>query len=136
MALQYFTDESTTSGSLDFLSDWLKKNPKNKVKQFNVVELIAVKSNKGFLCTTDSFQVFIWRNSRIATHLVEAMDTWINKTPDKGSLLVVVLEPSQKDGYQLAVDKEIPITWFQAGKGYTTLVGSVVSTDPNLNPFL
>lgn len=136
MALQYFTDESTTSGSLDFLNNWLEKNPKNKVKEFNVVELIAVKSGKGFLCTTESFQVFIWKNSRVATHLVEAMDTWINKAPDKGCLLVLILSPSAKDGYQLAIDKEIKVTWFQAGKGYTTLEGNVVSTDPNQNPFL
>jgi hypothetical protein len=136
MTLQYFSEETTTSGSIEFLSDWLKKNPKNKIKIHNVVELIAVKSGKGFLCVTESFQVFIWKNSRIAGHLVEALDSWINKTPDKGSLLVVVLEPSQKDGYQLAVDKDVPVTWFQSGKGYTTLEGSVISLDPNLNPFL
>ena len=136
MALQYFTDDSSTSGSLQFLNDWLKENPKNKIQQHNVIEFVAVKSGKGFLCITELFQVFIWKNSRIATHLVEAMDTWINKTPDKGSLIVVVLDKKNKDGYQLAVDKDIPVTWFQAGKGYTTLEGNVVSTDPNQNPFL
>ena len=136
MALQYFSEESSNSGSLEFLNDWLKKNPKNKIKTHNVVELIAVKSGKGFLCTTELFQVFIWKNSRTASYLVEALDSWINKTPSKGSLLVVVLEPSHKDGYKLAVDKEIPITWFQSGKGYTTLEGSVVSEDLDQNPFL
>ncbi len=137
MALEFFSDnEETGTGSLEFLNDWLKENPKNKEKTFPIKEFKAVKSGKGFLCITDKFQTFIWKNSKVAKFLIQAMDVWINLEPDSGYFLAVVLDPKQKDGYRIAVDKEIKVTWFQLGKGYTTQEENAFSEETDLNPFL
>lgn len=137
MALSFFEEpEDTGSGSLDFLNDWLEANPKNKEKQFPVVEIKLAKSKKGYIVSTDKFMVFLWKKSKVATMLVQAMDVWINMEPDTGYELLVVLDPKTKDGYKLGVDKEKKVTWFQMGNGYTTLESNAHCQESDLNPFL
>ena len=137
MGLTFFeSNEDNGTGELLFLNDWLKENPKNKDKQFILWELKAVKSGKGFIGVTNSFQIFFWKNSKLAKMLVEAMNVWINLEPDTGYELVVVLDPKSKDGYRIAADKDKKVTWFQMGNGYTTSEGNAFSEETDLNPFL
>lgn len=137
MALTFFeSQEDNGTGELLFLNDWLKENPKTKEKIFEVTEFKAVKSGKGFMGITNSFQVFIWKNSKIAKMLVEAMNVWINIEPDTGYKVVIALEPKSKEGYKLGVDKDHKVTWFQMGNGYTTLELNAYSEESDLNPFL
>jgi hypothetical protein len=49
MAIEFFQEqEETGSGSLEFLDDWLKENPKNKQVDWEVLEIKAVKSGKRY----------------------------------------------------------------------------------------
>jgi hypothetical protein len=137
MALSFFEEpEDNGSGSLDFLNDWLEANPKNKEKQFPIVEIKLAKSKKGYIVSTEKFMVFLWKKSKVATMLVQAMDVWINLEPGSGFEMLVVLDSKTKDGYKLGVDKEKHVTWFQMGNGFTTLESNAHSQESDLNPFL
>lgn len=137
MTLTFFeAKEDSGNGELLFLNDWLKENPKPKNKEFEVTEVKAVKSGKGYLVITNDFQVFLWKKSKVTQMLLQAFDVWINTEPDTGFKLLVVLNPKLKDGYQLAVDKEIKVTWFTMGNGFTTTVENAYSEETDLNPFL
>jgi hypothetical protein len=137
MALSFFEEpEDNGTGSLDFLNDWLEANPKNKEKQFSVTEIRLAKSKKGYIVSTGKFMVFLWKKSKVATMLVEAMNVWINVEPDTGFDLVIALDPKSKDGYKLGVDKDKKVTWFQMGNGFTTLEHNAYSEETDLNIFL
>lgn len=137
MALTFFEDkEDSGTGSLGFLNEWLEENPKNKQKEFDIVEIKAVKSGKGYLLSTDKFMIFLWKKSKLVTQLIEAFNVWVNLEPDTGFRLVCVLNPKTKDGYQIAADKETKVTWFTMGNGYTQTEESAYSEETDLNPFL
>lgn len=137
MALTFFeVNEDSGTGELLFLNDWLKENPKNKTTIFEVTDIKAVKSGKGYIAITRSFQVFLWKNSKVTKMLVQALDVWINHEPDTGFQLLVVLDSGSKDGYKLAVDKDVKATWFQMGNGFTTTEQFAYSQETDLNIFL
>lgn len=137
MTISFFeSNEDNGTGELLFLNDWLIENPKNKIQTFEVVEFKAVKSGKGFLGVTNQFQVFIWKNSKLAKMLVEALNVWINVEPDTGYKVILMLDSKSKDGYRLGVDKDIKVTWFHMGNGFTTMEQSAYSKETDLNPFL
>lgn len=137
MPLSFFESvEDNGSGELLFLNDWIKENPKPKKKEFELIELKAVKSGKGLIGITTDFQIFLWKNSKLTKQLLEALDVWVNLEPDTGFKLVVVLEPKLKDGYKIGADKDVKVTWFQMGNGYTTLGVNAFSQESDLNPFL
>lgn len=137
MPLTFFeTQEDNGNGDLLFFNEWIKENPKPKVKEFVVTEVKAAKSGKGYsVCTTD-FQVWLWKKSKIAQMLIEAFDVWINKEPDTGFKLLVAIEPKSKEGYRLGVDKDVKVSWFTMGNGYTTLEQDAYLKETDLNPFL
>lgn len=137
MALTFFeAKEDNGSGELLFLNEWLEENPKPKNKEFEVTEVKAVKSDKGYLVLTNDFQVFLWKKSKVTQMLLQAFDVWINVEPDTGFKLLVVLDLKLKDKYKLAVDKEVKVTWFTMGNGFTTSVDNAYSQESDLNPFL
>jgi len=137
MAISFFEEsEDNGTGSLEFLNDWLEENPKNKEKSFPITEIKLAKSKKGYTVSTGKFMVFLWKKSKVATMIVEAMNVWINLEPDTGFQLLVVLDPKTKDGYKIGVDKEKHVTWFQMGNGFTTLEHNAYSEEKDLNPFL
>lgn len=137
MSLTFFeAKEDNGNGELLFLNEWLEQNPKPKNKEFAVIECKASKSKKGFMLITSDFQVWLWKKQKLTQQLLEAFDVWVNKEPDSGFKLVVVIDLSAKDKYRVAVDKEVKVTWFAMGNGYTTLDGNAYSEETDLNPFL
>lgn len=137
MALKFFDDDAQSSGNgqLSFLPDWLEENPKNKTTTFLVTEIKRVQSGKGYMVITDKFAVFLWKNSKIAKFLVDALAHWV-EYPDTGYELYVVLKKPDKPDYQLASDTERPTTWFTSKNGFTTVEPDASSVGENQNPFL
>lgn len=137
MPLTFFeSKEDNGTGELLFLNEWLEKNPKPKSKEYDVTEVKAVKSGKGYLLITNDFQTFLWKKSKLTQMLLQAFEVWINIEPDSGFRLVIVLDPKSKDGYKVAADKETKVTWFTMGNGFTTTEESAYSEETDLNPFL
>jgi hypothetical protein len=139
MALKFFEPEETSgNGSLEFLNDWLKENPKNKTREFLITEVKRVQSNKGFLISTTHFNVFAWKNAKLTKMLIEALDHYINESKYGYELYVVLKSPTKPD-YSLAADEETKITWFTTKNGYTTSEQNATSleeVDTDTNPLI
>lgn len=120
MPLKFFEpEESNSNGSLDFLNDWLVENPKNKQKEFLITEVKRVQSNKGFIVSTEKFNVFMWKNAKLTKMLVEALDHYINQSKFGFELYVVLKSPTKAE-FSIAANDESRITWFSSKNGYTT----------------
>ncbi|HET6747597.1 MAG TPA: hypothetical protein VFH06_05830 [Candidatus Saccharimonadales bacterium] len=120
MALKFFEpEESNSNGSLDFLNDWLVENPKNKQVQFLITEVKRAQSNKGFIVSTEKFNVFLWKNAKLTKMLIEALDHYINESRFGYELYVVLKKPTKAD-FSIAANDESRITWFTSKNGYTT----------------
>lgn len=129
MALKFFEpEESNSNGSLEFLNDWLVENPKNKKTEFLITEVKRVQSNKGFICSTTDFNVFMWKNAKLTKMLIEALDHYINESKF-GYELYVVLKKPNKPEFSIAANDESKITWFMAKNGYTTLEENATSLE-------
>lgn len=137
MALKFFDSQPSSSGSLDFLDEWIKKNPKNKETVFPINEVKRAQSNKGYTVKTDKFMVFLWGNSKDCKNLLEALQFYC-ENPQDGCQLAVVLDDPKEPKYRLAVDDEKPVTWFVMGNGFTTTepVYSLGEESSSFNPLL
>lgn len=139
MSLKFFEpEESNGNGSLEFLNDWLIENPKNKQKEFLITEVKRVQSNKGFIVSTEKFNVFMWKNAKLTKMLVEALDHYINESKFGYELYVVLKSPTKSD-FSIAANDETKITWFTSKNGYTTLEENATSQtteDTGLNPLI
>lgn len=135
MAIEFFNTESTATNPQLFFNEWIKEQ-KGKVegKAYEVKEIKRAKSGKGYMLATDHFNCWIWSNSTLAKHLLEALEVWVNK--GIGYKLIVEIHKNSKDGYLIGVDKDVNYTWFQASGKYSTSEG-VLSTDGESgNPYL
>ena|SRR5687767_13178526 len=129
MALKFFEpEESNSNGSLDFLNDWLVENPKNKQTEFLITEVKRVQSNKGFIVSTEKFNVFMWKNAKLTKMLIEALDHYINESKFGFELYVVLKKPTKAD-FSIAANDESRITWFTSKNGYTTSEENAISQD-------
>lgn len=129
MALKFFEPEEVNSnGSLDFLNDWLIENPKNKQREFLITEVKRVQSNKGFIVSTEKFNVFMWKNAKLTKMLVEALDHYINESKFGFELYVVLKSPTKAD-FSIAANDEKRITWFTSKNGYTTSEENAISRE-------
>lgn len=129
MALKFFEpEESNSNGSLDFLNDWLVENPKNKQTEFLITEVKRVQSNKGFIVSTEKFNVFMWKNAKLTKMLVEALDHYINESKFGYELYVVLKKPNKAD-FSIAANDESKITWFASKNGFTTSEENAISQD-------
>ena len=139
MALKFFdTEESNSNGALDFLNDWLVENPKNKKTEFLITEVKRVQSNKGFICSTTDFNVFMWKNAKLTKMLVEALDHYINESKFGYELYVVLKKPNKAE-FSIAANDESKITWFASKNGFTTLEENATSleeVDTTVNPLI
>lgn len=127
MALKFFEPEETNSnGSLDFLNDWLVENPKNKQTEFLITEVKRVQSNKGFIVSTEKFNVFMWKNAKLTKMLIEALDHYINESKFGYELYVVLKKPTKAE-FSIAANDETKITWFASKNGYTTSEENAIS---------
>lgn len=129
MALKFFEPEEVNSnGSLDFLNDWLVENPKNKQREFLITEVKRVQSNKGFIVSTEKFNVFMWKNAKLTKMLIEALDHYINESKYGFELYVVLKSPTKAD-FSIAANDETKITWFSSKNGYTTSEENAISRE-------
>lgn len=137
MALKFFDDESNNgNGNLEFLNNWIEKNPKNKQKEFVIDEVVRTKSGRGYLVKTDKFAVFLFKNSKIANQLIEALDTYVNELNYGWELLVYLPKPNKAD-YKIACNDEKQVTWFTSKNGFTTSEDLYsLQTSEDTNPFL
>lgn len=139
MALTFLDDGKSNSGSgqKEFLNDWLKSNPKNKQIQHLVSEVRLVNSNKGYLIETDNFLAFIWKNAKVTSQLIEALEYWVS-TPDTGYALYLVQDKPNSPNFKLATDKEEPFTWYSKKNGYSTIGEDLDSDTAGMdgNPFI
>lgn len=129
MALKFFElEESNGNGALDFLNDWLVENPKNKQTEFLITEVKRVQSNKGFIVSTEKFNVFMWKNAKLTKMLIEALDHYVNESKFGYELYVVLKKPTKAD-FSIAANDESRITWFTSKNGYTTSEENATSQD-------
>lgn len=129
MALKFFEpEESNSNGSLDFLNDWLVENPKNKKTEFLITEVKRVQSNKGFIVSTESFNVFMWKNAKLTKMLVEALDHYVNVSKFGYELYVVLKKPTKAD-FSIAANDETKVTWFTSKNGFTTSEENAISAE-------
>lgn len=134
MSLTFFSDNAKQSGNTVFYQEWLETNKSNKTLQFPVVELKLVRSGKGYLCLTEDFSWFIWKNSKETKLLIEALKVYVAE-PNKGREIVLVRGKATSRDLLLAADLDKEITWFEGNDGYTTLEEESHS-DTKGNPFL
>lgn len=136
MAISFLDEQESSSGSLEFASDYLETNPKADKKFFDVTEIYLVKSGKGYMIKTENFACFLWKNSKVAKQLIEALKYYVQK--GKGFQIVCQLDKKAKEKYRLGSDNEKPVIWYEVGGKYTTSEDG----DPQLsqpqseNPFL
>lgn len=137
MAITFFNTESTsTAGNLPFLNEWIEENTKNKQQNFTIEEVVNVKSGKGYLVKTTDFSTFLWKNSKDAKHLIEALDHYVNKQEYGHPLFVHLPNPKKKD-FILGCDTEVKLSWFAVKNGYSTTEDTTTeNTTVTGNPFL
>lgn len=136
MKLQFF-DSTPSNQNLPFLEEWINQNPKNKTKVFPILEVIRAKSGKGYMLKTEQFIIFVFMNSKLRKDLIEALKVYASR-PEGGYALVVHLPVPTKADYQIAVDKDDCITWYEAKNDYTTSEesASLLLKPEAENPFL
>jgi len=136
MALKFFDDTSSNSGSLPFLQDFIKKAKSLKQDTYPVVEITRVRSDKGYMVKTEKFMCFLWKNQKITGQLIEALEFYIES--GKGYEICVFLPDVKKDDFKLGVNFEQEVTWFTSKNGFTTTQEESVcqGINPDKNPFL
>ena len=136
MALKFFDDTSSNSGSLPFLNDFIKKAKNLKTDTFPITEVVRVKSDKGYMVKTEKFMCFLWKNQKVTQQLIEALEFYINS--GKGYEISVFLPNVKQDDFKIGIDFEKEVTWFTSKNGFTTIQGESASQDinPDKNPFL
>lgn len=136
MAITFFQlPGDSVSNDLPFFNEW-KSSTRYREDSFEITELVRVKSNKGYLCKTTEFLLFLWNNSSVTKQLIEALDYYVQK--GTGVAIVAVVNSSFKDGYALGIDSDEEVIWYNVGGKFTTspephIIGSSAST---VNPFI
>lgn len=136
MPLTFFEEieESNGDGDRLFCKEYLEQNPRENGKQFPVRNIKLVKSGKGFIIDTDYFMCWIWKKSKIAGFLIEALETYVSQ--GQGFTIYAVLDKTTKDCFRLAADPDVPSYWYELGKlSYSTHAPSSLEGMKG-NPFL
>lgn len=136
MALQFFDNEPTTNGNLEFAADYLKANPKEDGKVYEVTEFKITSSGNGYLLYTDKFMGFLFKNAKVTKQIIEALEYYASQP--NGYAFYAQLSKKAKNGINLAIDSDEPRTWFQSKNGFTQQdidTGENRQTE-NSNPFL
>lgn len=139
MAINWLNEEQETeSTDLDFAADYLKANPKEDKKTFEISELQAARSGKGYILRTDKFLIWLWKKQKEASQILEALTFYCDK--GKGYALVCQLDKKAKNGFRLGVDTEKPVTWYETvkGKKYATTQDILLPSEVESsgNPFI
>lgn len=134
MGIQFFEEISPTSGDIPFVKEFLIENPHQNGNQFKINEIKLVSSNKGYLCSTDYFLIFLWKRAITTKMLIEALETYVKESYGYG--IVAVLDKNHKDSFRLGVDADMPCMWYAQGKKFTTTLDIPSFDIETMNPFL
>lgn len=136
MPLEFFDKEPSTNGNLEFAADYLKANPRENGKVYEVHEFKITSSGNGYLLYTDKFMGFLFKNAKVTKQVIEALE-YYSKQPN-GYGFFAQLDAKAKNGFRLGVDSDEPRTWFSSKNGYTQqdIDTGELEQDKNSNPFL
>lgn len=134
MAIQFFDENPSISGDLEFAAEYLKSHPKDVGKAFPITEITLAKSGKGYMAKTDMFLCWLWKREQTTTLLLAALQTYTEQR--YGYAIVAVLDKGNKSGYRLGVDADLPCMWYGSGKKYTNTPDTPTLETKDGNPFL
>jgi len=133
MAIQFF--EEAASIQLDFAADYLKENPKENGKSYEVTEVRLTNAGSGYMVYTDVCTGFYYKKEKVLQQLLEALQVYVEG--QDGYALFMVLDKKTKKGFSLGIDAEIKRNWFGCAKKYTlSAEGGLGLTEKPVNPFL
>lgn len=136
MALKFFDNEPTTNGNLEFAADYLKENPKEDGKIYEITEFKITSSGNGYLLYTDKFMGFLFKNAKVTKQIIEALEYYASQPNGYG--FYAQLSKKAKNGINIAIDSDEPRTWFVSKNGFTQQdidTGGEAQLE-NSNPFL
>ena len=103
-----------------------------------ITKIYWAKSGKGLILESESYSVFIWKDSKTSTHLIQALTTYI----EKGTLkkpIEIIPDKSVKEGFKI-LPKAKPFKnpsheWRLSGDLFYYGLPSL-EVDEEINPFL
>lgn len=136
MALKFFESiETSGTGTLPFLEEFLIDNPKLKTLLYEVKEVKLTRKGNGYLFITDRFSFFRWKNDKTTQQCLDALKVYVEK--GSGFALYCQIDKDSKPPYHLGVDFEEKRIWYEGvGKFTLEIISPDVSTTNGLNPFL
>jgi hypothetical protein len=135
MPIAFFEDSSSNGeGDKLFATEYLAANKKDIDKPFTVTEIVLAKSGKGYMLHTEYFVCWLWKKSKIATQLLEALKVYVSTS--KGSHLFVQLTNKNKDCFVIGVNTDLQTRWYEMGNGSYSLTPLEHSSTGLENPFL
>jgi len=133
MAIQFF--EEAASIQLDFAAEYLKENPKENGKSYEVTEIRLTNAGSGYMVYTDVCTGFYYKKEKVLGQLLEALEVYIDG--QDGYAIFMVLDKKAKKGFSLGIDVEIKRNWFGCQKKYSLLAtDGLESKGKQSNPFL
>jgi hypothetical protein len=136
MSIHFFEHSNTqASPRLPFVEDYAENNPDDQTL-YLVEEVKRTRKRTGYMVYTRKFAIFLFEDSQICKHIVEALAAW-TKT---GNGFELYAQSVPKDPYyRLGADFEKPCTWlFSQGKYSASQVDTsgLVVLPTETNPFL
>lgn len=118
-----------------FLDDYVKENNPKLPILSEIQDVIFVKSGKGYLVVCEFFSVFVWKKSKLASILVEALTAYVQR--GHGYVLAVVctnLDQNGKPIFNIAANKELDeITYYLSEDSKKFSVYPMSSTEQYVN---
>jgi len=136
MSIQFFEhSEGRASVRLPFVEDYAENNPDDD--NLYLVETIKrTRKRTGYMVNTAKFSIFLFEDSKICQHIVEALAAW-TKTGNGFELYAKAIQSDPY--YQIGADFEKPCTWlFSQGKYSASqpITHGLVVPLTDSNPFL
>ena len=133
MAIQFF--EEAASIQLDFAAEYLKENPKENGKSYEVTEIRLTNAGSGYMVYTDVCTGFYYKKEKVLAQLLEALQVYVEG--QDGYAIFMVLDKKTKKGFSLGIDVEVKRNWFGCQKKYSLLESDgLESKGKQSNPFL
>ena len=120
---------------IPFLDEYIETNHPKLPILSEVQEVIFVKSGKGYLIVTELFSVFVWKRSKLATTLIEALTIYLDR--GRGYVLAVIcdaVDNNNKPSFYIAANKDIEeITYYLSDDGKKYSVLPISNTEKYVN---
>jgi hypothetical protein len=108
------TNSSEGTGQLPFLNVAIESGLVNLDTPYEVTEVSESRARNGYVIRTKSFVVFIWKSSPLAPVLIETLVEAGND--DLVGALMLIPNNTTVDGFELAIDEDLPRMWVYAKK--------------------